>query len=721
MADALEDVIRGLGAYVAVTYLVDADTGDLVASVIGGEPPFVFTIPQRIARSSRLASGRLPLTNKLVSSALPLLSGGEEALRLIPIPSSFISAPLLIKGRALGLISALWLPPRPDELPSLESRMAQTAEGLARSLAESCSESVLSASPVSPTIIPMFGRIIPHEKTLPEGTQCSWGLAERPGSPSYTQMYQLHMLSEALNRACGISEVIRAANEWIVKPFGALTLIAAVAEQGRLQVVGYGGAEELAKSMHGQHVSRLNPMTKVISTKKPVYLSDPRSMHASFPDADFCNLQAVAVLPLPSVGQVIGSWLLGFGTPRVLQADEQVLLLMMAANLSVALQRERLSEAERMFADALQRELLPRTMPDWSPVVTAARYLSPSASAGMGGDWYDVIPLPEGQMGLVVGDVEGHGMHSAVIMGQLRSGLRAYAAEGHDPSDVLARSSALLSELDTDAHATCCFVRFDPHFGTAEIASAGHPPPVLRTPDGEVTVTRVPSNLPLAVMPGYRYVTAEVTVQTGGMLMLYTDGIARSSDNDPVSAARYLMEALADVKARSLESLADEATDQAARSPRREDDMVLLFASFEGNPVGPEPRVDHMWIPRHDIGGVRLARQFVHTYLERRQLAHLADDMELIVSELVTNALIHADSKVEVRLREYSDHIHVEVRDTDAKPPVPTSVTASDETNALAEHGRGMGIVDYLSLAWGNSPNGRGKTVWVDVPKQMGP
>ncbi|MGW1530053.1 SpoIIE family protein phosphatase [Streptomyces sp. NPDC002159] len=717
-ADALEQVIRELGAFVSVVYIIEPDTEDLVASAIGGAPPFVFTIPQRIPRGSHLASAEVPRTCKPVSSAYPLLTGSEEgALRLIPVPSSFVTVPLLVDGAPIGVLSALWLPPRTEELPDLESRMMESAERLAAALAQPDGAWLRSVLPPAPIIIPLFGHETRPEVAPAEAVNLRWGLLDRPGSPAHTQMYHLHMLSEALNRASGTEEVIRAANEWIVKPFGAQALVAAVADQGRLRVVGHCGEDVQARAMHGQHLTQRIPLTEVLRTGEPLYLPDTGTMSTSFPDVEFGNLQAVAVLPLTASGRVIGSWLLGFGSPRILLAEEQVLLLMMTANLAVALERERLSEAGRMLADALQRKLLPRSIPTWSQVVTTARYMSPPTSAGLGGDWYDVIPLPEGRVGLVVGDVEGHGVHSAVIMGQLRSGLRAYATEGHDPADVLARSSALLAELDTDLYATCCFVRFDPQFETAEIVSAGHPPPVLRDADGHVFVPHVPPNLPLAVLPDQRYATAEVLVPADTMLLLYTDGIARAADSDPVLAARHLLEAMGNVQNRSLESLADDAAHQVTQSARQDDDMVLLVAMFEGNPLGPRPRVDHMSIPRHDIFGVRQARQFVHAYLKRRQLAYLSDDMELIATELVTNALIHADSKVEVRLREYTDRIHLEVRDTDAKPPIPTSVTASEEANAVAEHGRGMGIIEYLSSAWGSSPNGRGKTVWIDIPK----
>ena len=167
----------------------------------------------------------------------------------------------------------------------------------------------------------------------------------------------------------------------------------------------------------------------------------------------------------------------------------------------------------------------------------------------------------------------------------------------------------------------------------------------------------------------------------------------------------------------SLEALADEIAARASRTARHSDDLVLLLVLHEGAPLSAVGRAGRMAIARHDFRGAGKARHFVHDYLVERRLERLSDDLEVITSEVVTNALVHADSEVELRLREYPDRIHLEVRDTDAKPPIPTSVTESEEDNAVAEHGRGIDIVGHLSFQWGCSPNGRGKTVWVDLPK----
>ncbi|MFF4653122.1 SpoIIE family protein phosphatase [Streptomyces sp. NPDC001380] len=715
LAEALRRVVRSTGALFAMVYRAGPDGTCLTVEAIGGTPPQIFTTPNCIPRDSPYASAAAWRTGRPVSSGLPLVTPGEEApVSLIPHPYSVASVPLPLGKDCFGVLSAVWMPPRPSELPRLVERLTGAGEALTAGLARLGRFPAGAGTRTSPMIVPVLD---PGPGVRPQAAGASthrWGLPDLPGSSALSQMFQLHQLSAALNRASGTGNVVRTANEWITKSFGADTLVVTVAAAGRLRVVGHSGASGLVGGIHGAPLDRRIPASDVQRSGEPLFLPDRGTLLGSYSEDDVGDLRAMAVLPATGSGQVVGSLMLGFGTERDFGAEERTLLLMMAERLGGALEREQLSETEHALTGALQKKLLPRILPEWSEMATTARYLSPPSASGMGGDWYDVIPLPGRQVGLVVGDVEGHHADSAVIMGQLRSGLHAYATEGHDPAAVLARSNALLAELDTDLYATCCLVRIDLEFGVAEIALAGHPPPLLRGPDGCVVLPDAPPNLPLGVTHGHTYTTAEVPVLPGTLLMLYTNGIGC----DPVADARALLESADGAQRCSLDGFADiVAAGTAGRSRPHADDTALLFALFEGSPLGPVQRVDRMSVPRHDIQGVRAARRFVRGYLTKRGLSRLTEDLEVIASEAVTNALIHADSEVEVRLREYPDRIHLEVRDTDAKPPIPTSVTDSDEANAVAEHGRGMGIVEYLSTTWGSSPNGRGKTVWADLAK----
>jgi serine phosphatase RsbU (regulator of sigma subunit)/anti-sigma regulatory factor (Ser/Thr protein kinase) len=597
--------------------------------------------------------------------------------------------------------------------------MEQLASSLGRAMA-SHDQMLPTGDPA--LIVP--ARTHTHAHHLPEGHTGRgprWGLDAVPGSRGLSFMYQAYKLPVAFSRASGTADVLLAAREHIAQPFAADGFLTAVAaEDGRLTVLASSPhLSDLAEVTHGEEPDQDLPGIRAAQGGLPLLLPDPQAVRRSYPGSEVGPLGALAVLPL-AAGNTRGCLMLAFREPRVLDSDEQALLLMMTAQFSAALDRARLNEAQRALGEALQRRLLPRDLPELPALTTVARYLSAPHSSQMGGDWYDVVALPDGGIVLVVGDVEGHSTDSAAVMGQLRSALRAYAAEGHAPCDVLARSSAMLAELESDLHATCCLVRIDAEFGTAEIALAGHPPPLVRYPNGATAPPRTMPNLPLAVRPGTAYYSTEVAVTPGTLIMLYTNGLFAQGVDDIEDEARDCLARLdPGASQASLHEAADRLVAAAVTKAahRRRDDAALLLARYEGNPQATTPRMGHMSVVRHDLRSVGRVRRFVRTFLQEGGLDGMAGDLEVMVSELATNALVHADSAVEVSVREYRDRIHLEVRDTDIRPPVPAPVMGDEVTNATAEHGRGLNIVDALSTSWGTSPNGRGKSVWVDLLK----
>jgi anti-sigma regulatory factor (Ser/Thr protein kinase) len=328
-----------------------------------------------------------------------------------------------------------------------------------------------------------------------------------------------------------------------------------------------------------------------------------------------------------------------------------------------------------------------------------------------------MLRLPEGRLGLVVGDVEGHGIESSVVMGQLRSAVLAYAREGHTPAAVLTQTSHIIANLDTEMLATCCFMRLDVLNGTAELALAGHAAPVMLRPGGQVTDVAAPANVPLGVndpaIPPYE--GAEITLEPHSLLLFYTDGLVQNQSDDPMPEVRALLSECAHREDHDLEELADRIISLVPDPPERYDDAVLLLARYDGAPTGSRPWISGMEVQRHDLQGVKTARRFIRDCLTSWDLDALAGDMELMASEMVTNALIHADSAVDVRLRARRNRVRLEVRDSEITPPLPSVFLKSTEENAQAEHGRGLLIVDSLASSWGSSPTGRGKTVWVEM------
>ncbi|WP_425264297.1 PP2C family protein-serine/threonine phosphatase [Streptomyces bungoensis] len=218
-------------------------------------------------------------------------------------------------------------------------------------------------------------------------------------------------------------------------------------------------------------------------------------------------------LPVDGGRQVVGVCCLAFDAPRDFPPEERALLGMMAGLLGAAVDRVELSARQRAVAECLQRTLLPPVLPDLPRLVTTARYRPATVTSKVGGDWYDVIRLSDDRAVLVVGDVEGHAMESAALMGQDRTATASYATEGHRPAAVIERTGRLLARLRTDLTVTCCVVSLDTLDGTAEVALAGHPPPRVRRPDGTIGVLDAPANLPLGVCPAGVYQGREHTLE----------------------------------------------------------------------------------------------------------------------------------------------------------------------------------------------------------------
>jgi anti-sigma regulatory factor (Ser/Thr protein kinase) len=202
----------------------------------------------------------------------------------------------------------------------------------------------------------------------------------------------------------------------------------------------------------------------------------------------------------------------------------------------------------------------------------------------------------------------------------------------------------------------------------------------------------------------------------GSVVSLFTNGLldVRGLGSDP--SLRRLAQLLADNHGEDLETLADRLTAHCRPRAASGDDTALLLVRYEGAQPGDRQRVARMSIPRHDLQGVRSARRFLRDLLCRWEMPSLLDDLELLVTEVVTNALIHAHSDVDLRLRACADRIRVEVRDSDPYPPVPTTLLSDESSNREAESGRGLLIVEALAQAWGSSPAGRGKTTWFECP-----
>jgi anti-sigma regulatory factor (Ser/Thr protein kinase) len=356
---------------------------------------------------------------------------------------------------------------------------------------------------------------------------------------------------------------------------------------------------------------------------------------------------------------------------------------------------------EAAIADALQHSMLPTTPPRLAGVEVAHRYLPGSRSAQVGGDWFDAIPLPGSRVALVVGDVMGHGIRSAAIMGHLRVAVQTLAALDLPPEQVLRHLDDLAQRLDDDHLATCIYAVYDPVARTCVIANAGHIPPVLVHADGQAELlSYLPTGAPIGV-GGVAFEPVEVKAADGDLLVLCTDGLVEMRGSDIGSGLAALCENVA-TPGLTPDSMCDILL-HALRARDREDDVALLIARLRGIPSADVAE----WLLHPSAATARTARRLVRRTLVGWGLCACADVAELLASELVTNAVRYASRPIGLRLMR-TDALLCEVSDDDHHLPTLRHATETDET------GRGLLLVSRLARRWGANRTADGKVVWFE-------
>ena len=325
--------------------------------------------------------------------------------------------------------------------------------------------------------------------------------------------------------------------------------------------------------------------------------------------------------------------LIGWEEEHPFGPEERSLLTATAGLVGQALVRAHALDAGHELATMLQRSLLPRKLPTLPGGVAVARYLPATMGLEVGGDWYDVIPLSDGHVALVIGDVEGHSAGAATIMGQMRTAIRAYAVEGHPPDVVVSHANRLLLGMETDLFATCCYVDLDMEEGIAWFVRAGHLPPLLRYPDGSTEALSVEGGPPLGVAAEGEFPLTEVGLTPGTVLALLTDGLVESATLRLEDGIGRVRELLAAADPADAGRLADELLGDAKR---RDDDVAVLVLRYDGMRVRPTRARWAVWrLP----DAVMHARRFTARTLRSWGIATEELDVALlVVSELVTNA-----------------------------------------------------------------------------------
>ncbi|MFD7609360.1 SpoIIE family protein phosphatase [Streptomyces sp. NPDC059828] len=459
---------------------------------------------------------------------------------------------------------------------------------------------------------------------------------------------------------------------------------------------------------------------------RPVTYAPDSPQQRSLASGGLVREEDTLVVPLRIGGNPLGlvSFVRGdgagvFDSGAVALADELV------ARAAVSIDNARRFTRERSAALALQRQLLPRHLPSNSAVDLAYRYLPTDDVTGVGGDWFDVIPLSGTRVGLVVGDVVGHGVHAAATMGRLRTTVRALAPLDLPPDELLTRLDDLVVQAaedrsgtatesapsttsvgftdseDVATGATCVYVVYDPASRHCAMARAGHPPPAVVHPDGQVTILDLPVGPPLG-LGGLPFDCFDVELPVGSLLALFTDGLVESRDRDVDEGLATLKHALADSRG-SLDDICDRVVTALLPEGTTSDDSALLLVRTRELDCR---RVATWDLPAEPVS-VGRARESAAERLRTWGLDELVFPTELIVSELLTNAVRHAAGPLHLRLI-HDRALVCEV--ADAAHTSPHLRHSADDD----EGGRGLFIVAQLVQRWGTRYGPSGKTIWTE-------
>ncbi|MGW1953427.1 SpoIIE family protein phosphatase [Streptomyces sp. NPDC001920] len=423
------------------------------------------------------------------------------------------------------------------------------------------------------------------------------------------------------------------------------------------------------------------------------------------------GVHSVMAVPLTARGTTLGVAVFArHRNPDVFRQDDLVLAEELAARAAVCIDNARRFTRERGTAVMLQRSLLPQRLPRQAAVEVASRYLPADAHAGVGGDWFDVIPLSGARVALVVGDIVGHGIHASATMGRLRTAVRTLADIDLAPDELLTHLDDLVARLSTERDtggevgATCLYAVYDPISRRCTLARAGHPLPAVVSPGGPAELIDLPAGPPLG-LGGLPFEAAEIELPEGSLLALYTDGLITPGrrargDDGVLRLCRLLTRSEPTLDAQCDRILTD------LLPPRPPDDVALLLArtrALDASQVAA-------WDVPADPSAVAQARKDALAQLDAWDLEDAAFVTELVVSELVTNAIRHAQPPIQLRLIHlaHDSSLICEVTDGDSTSPHLRRARTYDEG------GRGLLLVAQLTRRWGTRQTPKGKTIWTE-------
>ncbi|OIJ68885.1 SpoIIE family protein phosphatase [Streptomyces mangrovisoli] len=391
---------------------------------------------------------------------------------------------------------------------------------------------------------------------------------------------QVLSLAGALTEAASVEDVIQLTADEIAPAVGSQALVILGSRAGRMRVLGHRGYPEpyVVEQFDGTPMSAQTPGVHALRGGAPAFFDSRDELERLYPARHAIpdGFAAWAYLPLIASGRPVGTCVLAYAERRAFPAEERAVLTNLAGLIAQALERAQLYDAKHRLAHGLQEALLPSSLPVLPGVRAAARYLPATQGMDIGGDFYDLVPAPP-FAAAVIGDVQGHNVTAAGMMGQLRTAVRAYTAVGQAPARVMRSTNRLLLELGSELLASCLYVRLDPASGRAVMARAGHPPPLLLRPDGKVRVLDLAGGPLLGVAPTARYPTTEIDLAAGSLLALYTDGLVESPGTDIEDALAALGARLGECGDAPLDEVADHLLASSPAARERADDVALLL------------------------------------------------------------------------------------------------------------------------------------------------
>jgi serine phosphatase RsbU (regulator of sigma subunit)/anti-sigma regulatory factor (Ser/Thr protein kinase) len=397
------------------------------------------------------------------------------------------------------------------------------------------------------------------------------------------------------------------------------------------------------------------------------------------------GLSSIIIVPLTARGRTLGAVTLVAAESGHRYGEEDLRFAEdLARRAAVAVDNSRLYGREHRAAVALQQSLLPRKLPDIPGIEFAVRYLPATSELDVGGDWYDAISLGDGAVGVVIGDVAGHGIEAAAVMGQFRNALRAYAVDGRGPSGSVERLNRLTRIFEHSDMATLVYVEFDSASGTVRFVRAGHPPPLVRRPGGAVEQLNGNGSLPVGVSANAHYDVATAELEPGATLLLYTDGLVERRGDHLESGIKRLEGVLAEAPD-ELEELCDHLIEKTAPAPERDDDIAVLVL----RPLGPAAERFHTSLKAEPAELSRLRRLLMRWLRATQASAQEIYDITIACGEACANAIEHAygarPARFEVEGRLEDGDVVLRVRDYGSwRPP------------RASHRGRGLRLINAL-------------------------